>query len=229
MIPKLAPETMEGPEINETDEQVSANMNADTCENNKADNGSDNAETCEGITLEELSADFKNDSAKEITEGDLKEETTHCKLKCESELNVDNQASVSENVMKLTKQSPDSKDSTEVSLLNTKNLKRSSNESEESTSIDAKSVASSSAGKSSTTTLGPLDSAEEGPPAYSSSSTGKSFTRTLGSLCYTKEGASAYASTDSELGCQVEATGDGHQESMFVIFYLFISSNVTVE
>ena len=187
-------------------------MNEDTCENNIADNGNDNVETCEGIALEEVSADFKDDSAKETTEGDLRQETTNCKLKYESELEVDNQAFVPEDDMKTTEQSPDSNDSAEVSVINTKNSKRSSSGSE---SIDAKSIASSSAGKSSTTTLGPLDSAEEGPPAYSSSSTGKSFTTTLENLGYTKEGASAYASTDSELGCPVEAAGDGHQESMF--------------
>ena len=103
---------------------------------------------------------------------------------------MDNRAFVPDDDVETADQTPDSND---TAALNTNISQRSSNGSDESTSIDTKSIASSSTGKSSNTILGNLNYTEEGPPAY--------------------------ASKDSELGRPEEATGDDHQKSMFSFVY----------
>ena len=189
----MADETIKEPEINKTCEQISGKMNEETCAISMADSASGIAKMCDGISLEEVSADFIQDATKKTAESDFIEKATNCKLNYDTELGVYNRAFVPEDDLETAHQTPDSKD---TAVSNTKISPRSSNGSEESTSIDTKSIASSSTGKSSNTILGNLNYTEEGPPAY--------------------------ASKDSELGRPVEATTDGHQESMF---FLFINSN----
>ena len=190
----MADETIKGPDINETCEQISGKMNEDTCEISMADNAIGIAKMCDGISLEEVSADLKQDASKRTTESDFIEKASNCKLKYDSELNMDNRAFVQDDDVETAAQTPDSND---TAVLNTNISQRSSNGSDESTSIDTKSITSSSTGKSSNTILGHLNYTEEGPPGY--------------------------ASKDSELGRPEEASGDDHQESMFL---LFINSTV---
>ena len=64
----MADEPIKGSEINETCEQISGKMNEDTCEISMTDNAIGIAKMCDGISLEEVSADFKQDATKRTTE-----------------------------------------------------------------------------------------------------------------------------------------------------------------
>ena len=188
----MVDETIKGSDINETCEQITGKINEDTCEISMADNASDIAKMFDGISLKEVSADFKQDATKRTTEreSDFNEGETNCKLKYDSEFTTDNRAFVPDDDVETADRTPDSND---TAALNTKISQRSSNGSDESTSIDTKSIVFSSTGKSSNTILGNLNYTEECPPAY--------------------------ASKDSELGRPEEATGDDHQKSMFSFVY----------
>ena len=61
----MADEPIKGSEINETYEQISGKMNEDTCEISMADNAIGIAKMCDGISLEEVSADLKQDASRE--------------------------------------------------------------------------------------------------------------------------------------------------------------------